>query len=134
MRPLNLFLLLLTGFCILFLHNPSYTLAQTEERRMVIPESPVFTFDRLKKTVIRCVVSTGRFFTYPGSFSVKIEGVPKLTDYSIVPVLFLFPKKAISQDRTYAVDLVFNKQIPAGTYKVIFEHRVSMVLIDTEVV
>ena len=98
-------------------------------RRMVVPESPIVIFDKLKKTIIRCFIATGRFFSYPGSFSVKIEGTPQLEDYSIVPLLV--PSTADKQEQTYAVDLIFNREIPAGTYKILFEHREEMGIVDT---
>ena len=98
-------------------------------RRMVIPESPVIIFDKLQKTMIRCIVSTGRFFAYPGSFSVKIEGVPKLTDYSIMPVLL--PTKSDKSEHSYALDLIFNRPIPAGTYKILFQYVEPMGILDT---
>lgn len=98
-------------------------------RRMIIPESPVVIFDKLKKTIIRCFIATGRFFSYPGSFSVKIEGTPQLKDYSIVPLLI--PSTTDKQEQTYAVDLIFNREIPAGTYKILFEHREEMGMVDT---
>jgi hypothetical protein len=98
-------------------------------RRMVVPESPIIIFDKLKKTIIRCFIATGRLFSYPGSFSVKIEGTPQLKDYSIVPLLV--PPTTDKQEQSYAVDLIFNREIPAGTYKILFEHREEMGIVDT---
>lgn len=104
------------------------TLLKTR-RMVVVDESPIITFDKLKKTIIRCCIATGRFFSYPGSFSVKIEGTPQLKDYSIVPLLV--PSTTDKQEQTYAVDLIFNREIPAGTYKILFEQRGEMGMVDT---
>jgi hypothetical protein len=98
-------------------------------RRMIVPESPIVIFDKLKKTIIRCFIASGRFFSYPGSFSVKIEGTPQLKDYSVVPLLV--PSTTDKQEQSYAVDLIFNREIPAGTYKIYFEHREEMGIVDT---
>lgn len=118
-------------------HDTLYTVLAEELRkntlqttqRMIVPESPVIIFDKLQKTVIRCIVSTGRFLAYPGSFSVKIEGVPKLTDYSIMPVLL--PTKSDKSEHSYALDLIFNRPIPAGTYKILFQYVEPMGILDT---
>ncbi len=98
-------------------------------RRMIVPESPVIIFDKLKKTVVRCVVSTGRFLAYPGSFSVKIEGTQRLPKYSIVPESLTSVYGNI--DQSCAVDVIFEEPFEAGKYKLIFEYRSQMGYADT---
>jgi len=98
-------------------------------RRMIVPESPVIIFDKLQKTVIRCIVSTGRFLAYPGSFSVKIEGTQRLPKYSIVPESLTSVYGNI--DQSCAVNVIFEEPFSAGKYKLIFEYRSQMGYADT---
>lgn len=98
-------------------------------RRMIVPESPVIIFDKLQKTVIRCIVSTGRFFAYPGSFSVKIEGNQRLPKYSVVPES---PTSVYGNvDQPCAVNVIFEELFWAGDYKLTFEYRSQMGLVNT---
>lgn len=98
-------------------------------RRMIVPESPVIIFDKLQKTVIRCIVSTGRFFAYPGSFSVKIEGTQRLPKYSVVPES---PTSVYGNiDQPCAVNVIFEELFWAGDYKLTFEYRSQMGLVNT---
>jgi hypothetical protein len=98
-------------------------------RRMVIPESPVIIFDKLKKTVIRCVVSTGRFFAYPGSFSVKVEGNGRIPKYSVVPESLTSVYGNI--DQPCPVSVIFEEPFTLGEHKLFIEYRSQKGILDT---
>ena len=102
---------------------------QTTRRHMTVPESPVIIFDKLQKTVIRCIVSTGRFFAYPGSFSVKSEGNQRLPKYSVVPESLTSVYGNI--DQPCAINVIFEEPFWADNYKLVFEYRSQMGSADT---
>jgi hypothetical protein len=96
---------------------------------MTVPESPVIIFDKLQKTVIRCIVSTGRFFVYPGNFSVKVEGNQKLPKYSIMPEGLISNYGNV--DSSCAIRVVFEEPFSAGEHKLRFEYKSQKNVIDT---
>lgn len=98
-------------------------------RRMVVPESPVVIFDKLQKTIIRCVVATGRFLAFPGSFTVKIEGVSRLPKYKVVPESLTSVSGNI--DQPCGVSIIFEEPFWAGEQKLLLEYRSHTGIIDT---
>jgi hypothetical protein len=98
-------------------------------RRMIVPESPIVIFDKLQKIIIRCVVSTGRFLVFPGSFTVKIEGNSRLPKYKVVRESLTSVSGNI--DQPCGVSIIFEEPFWAGEQKLLLEYRSHTGIIDT---